>query len=115
MRAAAAPLRGKGFYLPVHLNGRLVAVFSGLPVVLDDLLDRQVTEQVVSKSDHLVFLYKTSRRAWESAKTHLGPTDLVDTSLDISDDQVVQGGSIGQRVSKLNERLEEVDQGRVRV
>jgi hypothetical protein len=99
----------------MHLNGRLVGVFNGLPVLLDDLLDRQVAEQVVSKSDHLVFLYKTSRRTWESAKTHPGLTDLVDTSLDISNDQVVQGGSIRQRVSQLDKRLKEVDQGRVRV
>lgn len=72
-------------------------------------------EQEVSISDQPVLLQNNSRKLWESAKTNLGLTDLVDTSLDISDDQVVQGGSIGQRVSQLDKRLEEVDQGRVRV
>jgi hypothetical protein len=62
MRAPTVVLRGERFGLPMYLNGKLVGVFSGLPVLLDDLLDRQVTEHVVSESDHLVFLYKMSRR-----------------------------------------------------
>lgn len=115
MRAPTVVLRGERFGLPMHLNGRLFGAFGSLPVLSDDLLDNQQAEQEVSISDQPVLLQNNSRKLWESAKTHLGLTDLVDTSLDISDDQVVQGGTIGKGVSKLNERLEEVDQGRVRV
>ena len=65
-------------------------------------------------SDHLNLSRKYRRRTCASAKTHLGLTDLIDTSLDISDDQVVQRGLSRERVTQVDKRLEEVDQGRVR-
>jgi hypothetical protein len=115
MRATAAVLRGERIGLPMHLNGRLVGAFGSLPVLSDDLLDKQQAEQEVSISDQPVLVQNNSRKLWESARTHLGLTNLVDTSLDISDDQIVQRGSSRERVTQVDKRLEEVDQGRVRV
>jgi len=40
MRAPTVVLRGKRIGLPVYLDGRLLGVFGGVPVLLDDLLDK---------------------------------------------------------------------------
>lgn len=49
-------------------------------------------EQEVSISDQPVLLQNNSRKLWESAKTNLGLTDLVDTSLDIKSSKVGRSG-----------------------